>query len=262
MDLHGGPPPRLPWRGVLALLAAACAQPLPDCNVVASAAAAGRSPYLALLTPLDAGCPAARVPSTLWLGVQRFQRDYQASQYTLGVRPSLLVDMYEGTTFELDGAPAPRVDPTDPEGNRMTMVGDLTRMPSGGVCTASGFAPAVEDFPALPAQDGDGGLPALSARLALPRLQVVSSATVHGTYLSGQLDYTEDGCTDALSFIAFWPVLDCATDLDCQPFGAGDGGAGTFATLSPVMKPVCRLDLGVCVPTASLEELTASSAAP
>jgi hypothetical protein len=95
--------------------------------------------------------------------------------------------------------PDPSRDPTG-RGHFLTSTDD----PSG-LCTAVGTSTAEQQI--------DGGLVTYDVR----RVQVLSSAAVHGTEILADLVITRESCSRAYDVLGIWPPVPCSTYDDCNP---------------------------------------------
>lgn len=118
-----------------------------------------------------------------------------------------------------------------------------------GFCTVDQFTDIELDFPELPevpdnetTPDPDG-LPAVEAtsvRYVWNALRIHSDANTQGKQLTGELEFTQDGCTATYSVRGVSPAVPCSTDDDCIPGGNG---------LTPGFALECNPGFGYCVLT-------------
>jgi len=154
--------------------------------------------------------------------------------------------------------PVYRVDPNDPDGKKLTAIGDMPQFPTNGVCTVTNFVGGAENYKAetLTLVDGTTDtLPAITYKLEFENFNVLSTTTVPGTAFTSTIKYTEGSCNATFKAIGFWPPVGCADDTDCAPNADLDAGRLFGSGINPDFKPTCNKDLKTCVPSVDLTTL-------
>lgn len=271
------------------------AQPEPECNIIGSSAGLGITPYYVQLTKVDATGACGDLTS-MQVGMQRSRLPPPAGttapvagEFTLNLKPSIEVDMYNGLVFAADydasnncsdgencdtcvatGDPATdnvcesvpdpvyRVDPNDPDGKNELGAGKLVQFPTAGVCTATDFAGMTQDFQEEIVDLVDGGtetFPAISVKTEWTNMEILSTSKAPGTMWRAKLKYTEGNCTANYDALAFWPMIGCSTDEDCNPEADLDAGRVLGSGINPEFKPKCDTTAGVCKPSVGWDDL-------
>jgi hypothetical protein len=137
---------------------------------------------------------------------------------------------------------------------------------SDNFCTIPTLQPAIQNIPALPGipatPDTDAGpgdpavdaLPADSVQLNWTNVKVYVTAAATGTQLSGDLEYTENGCTAKYKVNAVFPAAPCDDGNGkpnvalCGAEANVDAGLVTGSGLNPDYAIECDPDLLLCVP--------------
>lgn len=186
--------------------------------------------------------------------------------------------------------PVYRVDPADPEGRKQIGTAKLSRFPTAQVCTATDITPVTQNFQEEVVELVDGGtmtFPALTVTTEFSNLEILASSKAPGTVWRAKLKYTEGSCVANYDAFAFWPEVHCGGETQeiaddgcdpkenlnvrCFPEMGGpavistDGGCDTGfirvgpralgSGINPEFKPKCDLDVGVCKPTVTWDEL-------
>ncbi|MEW5739608.1 MAG: hypothetical protein AB1938_11815 [Myxococcota bacterium] len=313
-------------------------QPAPECNITqTSGGGLGLGPYHVQLTKID-GTGTCSEMKYINVGMQRSRLPPAmgtttpvTTEFTLNLKPSPAVDMYNGLRFFADydsandctkyttddcsecfnegdalpdggvaGArdnlcvlnpdPVYRVDPNDMSGTGQLGTAKLPQFPVDGVCTPTDFAGMEQNFQEEVVDLVDGGtevFPALLVKTEWTNFEILSTAKAPGTVWRAKLKYTEGTCVANYDAFAFWPEIHCGgetqeiADDGCDPKenlntqcfpetgGAStisaDGGCDTGFILvpprvlgsgiNPEFKPKCDMDVGVCKPTVTWDEL-------
>lgn len=249
-----------------------------ECNIAASSYLAGTNNFWAKYTLKSGTGPCAELPGEE-VGFQRYLKP-GSKEPTFAVRAQRMGDALAGVSYLADSDPSNdcadesdcgqcassssnpcqlvpdpvyRVDPTDPDAKKANGMGYLTLLPSPeGVCEGSGITEAIQNFQAESVALLDGGteeFPAVNMSYKWSNLKVTSTAAVPGTVFTADLSYIEGTCKATYSVVGIWPLVNCATDDDCNPAPNLDAGRPTGSGLNPEFAPVCNVDLGVCEAT-------------
>lgn len=270
-------------------------QPMPECTVTGSSAALGITPYHVKLTKVDANGTCGDMPYIV-AGAQRSRLPPPmgttrpvSGEFTLHLKPSPAVDMWNGLIFAADydesnncsagedcdmcvptgdpdvdnvcmSVPDPvyRVDPNDPDGKNQLGAGKLPQFPVDGVCTATEFTGMTQDFQEEVVDLVDGGtetFPAITVKTEWTNFEILSTAKAPGTVWRAKLKYTEGSCVANYDAFAFWPEVHCETDVDCDPNADVDAGRVLGSGINPEFKPKCDTDVGICTPSVTWDEL-------
>lgn len=281
-----------------ALAGCFAAQPLPECNITPTSAGLGLGAYYVQLTKIDGTGSCANLDH-MNMGMQRSRLPPAmgtttpvTTEFTLNLKPSLVVDPYQGLTYAADSDPSNdctlgeecdmcvamedgdpdtednlcgavpdpvyRVDPADMDGAKQLGTGKLPQFPVDGVCTATDFTGMEQNFQEEVVDLIDGGtetFPAALVKTEWTGFEILSTAKAPGTVWRAKLKYTEGNCVANYDAFAFWPEIHCAADVDCDPFADVDAGRVLGSGINPEFKPKCDTMAGVCVPTATWDEL-------
>lgn len=237
--------------------------PLP-CPIQTSNPYFGLPPY-AVFYKLKAGTGACALKEYEQLGFQKYRKSF-SDPTRVAVRPGDL-----GTHWE-NG----RLDPADPEGKLVNAIGFLPSVPDqddrcGVTFTEPGANHAQQSFEAIPDEAlADGGVvpgePALAIKYEWTALSFIATAAVPGSAFTGELSYTQDGCTATYAAEGFWPEVHCdraanaladggmdlpdggmLEDLDCASQADVASGHSLGSGINPDFPVVCDGTLGVCV---------------
>jgi len=271
------------------------AQPDPECNIVQTSAAFHLSPYFVKLTKVDAtgacgdmksmqvGMQRSRLPPAVGTSTP------VNGEFTLHIKPSPLVDMANGHVFAADydesnncsdgehcdtcvqdgdpnednvcesvPDPVERKDPNDPDGKNLVGAGRMAQFPKDSVCRVTDFTGMSQDFQEEVVELVDGGtetFPPLSVKLEWSDFEILNTTKAPGTVWRAKLKYTEGTCVANFDAFAFWPMVSCKSDADCNPEADYDAGRPVGSGINPEFKPVCNTDLGVCEPTVGWDDL-------
>ncbi|GMU61058.1 MAG: hypothetical protein AMXMBFR34_28210 [Myxococcaceae bacterium] len=233
-------------------------QPTPECSVQGSSAGLGITPYHVALTKVDATGTCGDMPY-LVVGTQRSRlppamgsTQPVSGGFTMHIKTSPSIDMYNGFTFSADSDPSNdcslfdgdevlcdmcvasgdpaeenvcmpvpdpvyRVDPADPDQANVLGTAKLPQYPTDGVCTATEFSPTVQNFQEEVVDLIDGGtetFPALTVNTEWSAFEILASSKAPGTVWRAKLKYTEGNCVANFDAFAFWPELHCSTTAD------------------------------------------------
>lgn len=280
---------------VAALALAGCfdEQPPPECNVTTTTAAYGLSPYYVQLTKVD-GTGSCSEHTSMVVGMQRLLVKSEGDstlpepgKFKLAIRPSPGVDYVNGygeepadydpsnncSDEEDCGSCVPedqadpednvcmsvpedvyRYDPNDPDGEKLTGLGEFPQFPTDGVCRVASFSDVSQDFEEVPLVDGDV-IPELALKTNFTDFEVLMTSKAPGTMWRAKLKYEENDCVANYEAFAFWPMVECETQEDCDPEPDEANGRPVGSGINPEFKPVCNVDEGVCVPTATWDDL-------
>jgi hypothetical protein len=245
--------------------------------------------------------------------------------FTMHYKPSLPTDMRDGLVFSADSDPTndcsqyngddvlcdtcvatgdpstdnvcmaepdpvPRTDATDPDGAKLVGTAKLPQFPTDGICAATDFVAAEQNFQEEVIDLVDGGtqtFPALTVKTEWSNFEVLATAKAPGTVWRAKLKYTEGNCVANYDAFAFWPNISCGgatqeyADEKCNPDSnlnyqcfPESGGGGTVSTdggcdtgflvmdprvlgsgINPEFKPKCDRTAGVCKPTVTWDDL-------
>jgi hypothetical protein len=270
-------------------------QPAPECTVTQTSAGFGLSPYHVKLTKIDGASPCGDLKS-IAVGVQRSRLPPAmgtttpvSGGFTLHIKPSPAVDMWNGLVFSADHDdsnncsagedcdtcvasgdpdvdnicmsvpdPVPRVDPNDPDGKNLVGAGKLPQFPTDGVCVATDFTGMTQNFQEEVVDLVDGGtetFPAITVKEEWTDFEILSTAKAPGTIWRAKLKYTEGSCVANYDAFAFWPEVHCETDADCDPNADVDAGRVLGSGINPEFKPTCDTAVGICTPSVTWDEL-------
>ncbi len=271
-----------------ALQSCSTPQPPPECSVTAGAAAFGVTNYYAVLkkTSQTGACSADTDLTALEMGLQRFA-PADGGAFQVGLRPSRIVDMWNGLVFSADqdtsndcslyddvgdctgcvdpgSNPGPddnvcmyvpdpvyRTDPANDDGKKFTVLSPFAKTPKAGLCQISDVA-VTAAWQAETIDLSDGGtqvFPAIDTKLEFSEFNVIMSAKAPGTAFTAKLKYTEGTCVANYDVKGFWPIVGCETDVHCDPKADPDAGRIFGSGISPDFAPKCNTTLGVCEPS-------------
>ena len=154
--------------------------------------------------------------------------------------------------------PVTRSDKADPEAKGLTVKAKLSQYPdSTGFCSidpvTTSFNFQKEDLDLV-----DGGtttLPAISQKLEWSDFKLMMNAKVPGSFFTAKLKLSEGSCVANYDVKAFWPIVTCTTDDECDPAANVDAGRATGSGISADFAPICNKTIGVCVPSADVASL-------
>jgi hypothetical protein len=113
------------------------------------------------------------------------------------------------------------------------------------LCRAESFSVGGTDAP-NPGLPSDSSLWAIQVQPSDVRFYVPPGRP--GNQLSGELRYTEDGCTWRYAMRAIHPVVDCDPSLDPADPANAARTCGEGSGIDPSMAVVCDSQLSACVP--------------
>lgn len=263
------------------------AQPAPECQVTTASAAFGITPYYVQLKKIDGTGSCANL-TEMQVGMQRF-RVPNSTDFSVGIKPSLLVDAVNGYYYSADydeenncsdgegcdmcvpppgmagdnvcesvPDPVPRVDPMDMDGKNVLGYAKMPQFPTAGSCTLSDFTGMVQNFQAENVDLVDGGteaLPAAKMQTEWSDMKILINAVIPGTAWTAKLKFTEGSCVANYEALAFWPLVHCESDLDCNPVADLDAGYPVGSGINPNFKPKCDTMAGICKPSVDLTTL-------
>jgi len=167
------------------------------------------------------------------------------------------------------------VDSADPDGKKL--IGEASfaaQFPDkDGVCSLENFIAAEQNFDAVTTYNLDGTtntVPSEQVTYDWSNFKIVSTTKVPGTGWTATLKLTEGTCSASYDVTAFWPIVGCEEDSDCNPAPDTDAGQLFGSGINPLFKPVCNKDLdesgtnligyiygtsGVCTPSVDLTTL-------
>lgn len=156
-----------------------------------------------------------------------------------------------------NGLGALAVDRTDPNGaNKINSVGKMASVTTADdFCEVTGLSVAKQDFPAIAQElDPDGGVttpaqPALSIAYEWSDVRILVKPIAAGTQYTGNLKYTQDGCTANYKVIGLWPAIECTEDVNCDPNPDLDAGRTVGSGINPSFLQTCDKALGLCMLT-------------
>ncbi len=249
------------------LYACSAPQPLPECAVTSGNVLFNTPNHWATFKLKSGTGPCSQLRGDQ-VGLQHY-RAPNSKEGTLAIRTHRLGNLYRTR-------PAAGRDPNDPDGKKINAIGKYPYLPDGdGICTATDFQPAEQNFAAATLADG-GTLPARSIRYRWSNVRVINTANVPGTVWTAELEYTEDvdgpgpqpECTATYDVTGVWPMVQCHQDEDengnpipgsenayCDPNPDIDAGRAFGSGINPDFKPKCDLELGVCLPSVPLDQL-------
>ena len=185
------------------------------------------------------------------------QQDLVGGEDTFGVG----IPTDQACTSDLDCQVPP--DPTDPESEGDTATGSVCDTTTG-FCTPGCRATDENGDPApnscaAPFQcastDNTIGkcfLPPANYKYEWKNLKFFVTAAAPGTQFTGDLTYTEDGCTIEYEAIGLWPAVWCLNenyepdDSLCSPCPDSEAGRVYGSGINPDFPVKCDADLGFC----------------
>jgi hypothetical protein len=244
-------------------------QPVPECDVLQAAGGFGLAPFYVQLreTSRSGACNADEGYHHIYVGMERFHPPF-TQDFSVAIRSSILVDMTEGIAPAGIGGDTLRSDPADPNGDNINVIAKMSQFPTNGICSLTDYKGGTQNF-----QDEGAGYPAVSLKTDWTSFNLYSTSRVPGTGWDAKLKYTRDSsCTIDYDAKAFWPLVGCETDADCDPFEDPDAGRYFGSGINPNFKPKCELvDLsndhyavdywfghqpsGICTPSVDLATL-------
>lgn len=140
-----------------------------------------------------------------------------------------------------------------------------------GFCVMAAPAPAVQNFPLIPAvppdpmavppDPGSPEVPAEAVKYEWTNVKVYVTASAQGTQFSGHLKYTDNACAAEYDVAGVWPSAACGKDVDdgkggmktvpdntaCCPNPDPIGGRAAGSGINPDFPVKCDPDLLLCV---------------
>jgi hypothetical protein len=169
----------------------------------------------------------AKVLSGETIGVFKFTDPEKANSSVLTIRPR---GLYSRATR----------DPGDPY--LQTATGKLTDdTDAQDFCSATDFSAATVNAGPKTSNPPEA---ATSITYQFANVKVYSAPDAPGTQLTGDLTYTQDGCTAQYTVRAVWPATPC-DPTSAKPADLCGEGSG----INPDFAVECDADLGMCVPS-------------
>lgn len=166
------------------------------------------------------------------LGVWKFA-DPVANTATLVIRPLGLAALGQ---FDTDSTPA-GFDKLQATGS-LSVTKDADQF-----CAASGFTAA-----GVLANQGKYATAPQDINYQFDKVRVYSNPGAPGTQMTGELTYTNNGCTAHYVMRAIWPATQCDPDLDPSDPENGPSACGEGSGINPDFAVTCDA-VGWCVPT-------------
>jgi hypothetical protein len=137
--------------------------------------------------------------------------------------------------------------------------------PTNDFCTVPSLSPAIQNIPAVTADDdlGTTDAPATSISYEWSNVRFYVTASAYGSQMAADLKRTQDGVSCVYKVIAIYPYVDCsAPDPNddtksvpdngaCAPEADVDAGRPTGSGINPDFPTVCDPDLLACMLTGS-----------
>ena len=145
-----------------------------------------------------------------------------------------------------------------------------TREPGAdNLCTLGAMTPAEVTLAAVPAGMNMMGmptpaLPAVTARWEWSNVRFFVTAALAGTIFTGNLTYTQDGCTARYSVRGLYPAVHCTKEVTdpvtmmpsevrnpalCSPCADPSMGRATGSGINPDIDTACDQPSNLCLPT-------------
>jgi hypothetical protein len=164
--------------------------------------------------------------------------------------------------------PLHRVDPADPDGKNLNIIGTMPQFPTAGKCAVTQVSGGTQNYQAEMTLTGT--VPAITYKVEFTELNVINNAEIPGIAFTSKIKVTEGTCVANYTAVGWWsgyntgsPEIHCTPDAgapagslsyatECDPNADVDAGRVVGSGMSPAFKPLCDVDNGICVPSIDL----------